>query len=95
MGKRLYVGNLPFSQDDETLNALFSVFGTVEYAKVITIRNSGRSKGFGFVEMSTEEEALEAIEKMNEKEVEGRNLIVNEAKPLERNDHRDVGSDGY
>ena len=95
MGKRIYVGNLPFSQNDETLNAMFSVFGTVEYAKVITIRNSGRSKGFGFVEMSTEEEALEAIEKMSGKEVEDRNLIVNEAKPLERNDHRGVGQEGY
>ncbi len=95
MGKRLYVGNLPFSQNDETLNDMFAVFGTVEYAKVITIRNSGRSKGFGFVEMSTEKEALEAIEKMSGKEVDGRNLIVNEAKPLERNDHRDVGSEGY
>ncbi|MDA3938989.1 MAG: RNA-binding protein [Spirochaetia bacterium] len=95
MGKRLYVGNLPFSQTDETLVALFAEFGTVESAKVITIRNSGRSKGFGFVEMSTEEEALSAIENMNEKEVEGRNLTVNEAKPMERNDHRDVGAEGY
>jgi cold-inducible RNA-binding protein len=95
MGKKLYVGNLPYSQNDESLEALFSEFGTVESSKVITIRNSGRSKGFGFVEMSTEEEALKAIENMNEKEVEGRNLIVNEAKPLERNDHREVGSEGY
>lgn len=95
MGKRLYVGNLPFSQDDETLNVLFTEFGTVEFAKVITIRNSGRSKGFGFVEMSTDEEALSAIEKMNGKDIEGRELIVNEAKPLERNDHRETGSEGY
>ena len=93
MGKRLYVGNLPFSQNDETLEALFAVFGTVENAKVITIRNSGRSKGFGFVEMSTEEEALEAIAKMSAKDLEGRELIVNEAKPLERNDHRDEGQE--
>jgi len=95
MGKRLYVGNLPFSQNDQMMEALFSDFGTVESAKVITIRNSGRSKGFGFVEMSTEEEALAAIEKMNGKDIEGRELIVNEAKPLERNDHRGVGSEGY
>ncbi len=95
MGKRLYVGNLPFSQNDETLKDLFTDFGTVENAKVITIRNSGRSKGFGFVEMSTEEEALAAIEKMNGKDIEGRELIVNEAKPLERNDHREVGAEGY
>ncbi|MCK5674422.1 MAG: RNA-binding protein [Spirochaetales bacterium] len=95
MGKRLYVGNLPFSQNDETLKDLFTDFGTVDNAKVITIRNSGRSKGFGFVEMSTEEEALAAIEKMNGKNIEERELIVNEAKPLERNDHRDVGAEGY
>ena len=88
MGKRLYVGNLPFSQNDQTMEELFADFGTVEFSKVITIRNSGRSKGFGFIEMSTEEEALAAIENMNGKEVEGRELIVNEAKPLERNDHR-------
>ncbi len=95
MGKRLYIGNLPFLQNDETLEVLFTEFGTVEFAKVITIRNSGRSKGFGFVEMSTDEEALSAIEKMNGKEIEGRELIVNEAKPLERNDHRETGSEGY
>jgi RNA recognition motif-containing protein len=93
MGKRLYVGNLPFSQNDQTIEELFAEFGTVEFAKVITIRNSGRSKGFGFVEMSTEEEAQEAISQMNGKEIEGRNLIVNEAKPLERNDNRGVGQD--
>lgn len=95
MGKRLYVGNLPFSQNDDTLEALFAVFGTVEYAKVITIRNSGKSKGFGFVEMSTEKEALQAIAEMSGKSLEDRDLIVNEAKPLERNDHRDVGVEGY
>ena len=95
MGKRLYVGNLPFSQNDQTMEELFAEFGTVEFAKVITIRNSGRSKGFGFVEMSTEEEAQEAISQMDGKEIEGRNLIVNEAKPLERNDHRGVGQEGY
>ncbi len=95
MGKRLYVGNLPFSQDDQTMEELFAEFGTVEFAKVITIRNSGRSKGFGFVEMSTEEEAQAAISQMDGKEIEGRNLVVNEAKPLERNDNREVGQEGY
>ena len=93
MGNRLYVGNLPFSQNDETLTKLFAVYGTVEYAKVITIRNSGRSKGFGFVEMSTEEEALNAISQMDGKEIEGRNLKVNEAKPLVRNDYREDGQE--
>ena len=95
MGKRLYVGNLPFSQDDQTMEELFAEFGTVEFAKVITIRNSGRSKGFGFVEMSTEEEAQAAISQMDGKEIDGRNLVVNEAKPLERNDNRGVGQEGY
>lgn len=93
MGKRLYVGNLPFSQNDQTIEELFAEFGTVEFAKVITIRNSGRSKGFGFVEMSTEAEAQKAISQMNGKEIESRNLIVNEAKPLERNDNRGVDQD--
>ena len=95
MGKRLYVGNLPFSQNDQTLEELFTEFGTVEFAKVITIRNSGRSKGFGFVEMSTEEEAQAAISKMNGKEIEGRELKVNEAKPLVRNDNREPGQESY
>ena len=95
MGKRLYVGNLPFSQNDQSIEELFAEFGTVEFAKVITIRNSGRSKGFGFVEMATEEEAQAAISQMDGKEIEGRNLVVNEAKPLERNDNREVGQEGY
>lgn len=93
MGKRLYVGNLPYSQNDETLGALFSEFGTVDFSKVITMRNSGRSKGFGFIEMSTDEEAVKAIENMNDKEIEGRKLIVNEARPLERNDNRSPDPD--
>ncbi len=95
MGKRLYAGNLPFSQNDETLGLLFAEFGTVEFAKVITIRNSGRSKGFGFVEMSTDEEAQAAIIGMNDKEIEGRKLVVNEAKPLEKNDPRGAVQEEY
>ena len=83
MGKRLYVGNLPFSQDDQTMEELFAEFGTVEFAKVITIRNSGRSKGFGFVEMSTEEEAQAAIAALDGQDCGGRALKVNEAKPRE------------
>lgn len=89
MGKRLYVGNIPFSLNDQTMAELFEEFGTVEFAKVISIRNSGRSKGFGFVEMSTEAEAQSAISQMDGKKIEGRNLKVNEAKPLVRNDNRD------
>jgi cold-inducible RNA-binding protein len=93
MGKKIYVGNLPYSSNDETLEALFSKYGTVESAKVIMDRDSGRSKGFAFIEMSTEEEAQEAIEQLNEKEVDGRNLRVNEAKPQER-DGRGGGGGG-
>ena len=88
MGKKIYVGNLPYAENDQTIEAIFAEFGTVESSRVITDRDTGRSKGFGFVEMSTEEEALEAIEQLNGKEVGGRNLKVNEAKPQERNNRR-------
>jgi RNA recognition motif-containing protein len=81
MGKKLYVGNLSFSMTDTSLEQAFAAFGTVESAKVITDRDSGRSKGFGFVEMSSEQEATTAIEKMNGATLEGRPLTVNEAKP--------------
>ena len=81
MGKRLYVGNLPYSVDDGQLRELFSPFGTVESAQVVQERETGRSKGFGFVEMSTESEAQEAIEKMDGQDSGGRALKVNEARP--------------
>lgn len=81
--KRLFVGNLPFSIRDESLAELFAAFGTVESSKVITDKYSGRSKGFAFVEMSTEEEAQKAVEALNESEVEGRKIVVNIAKPRE------------
>ena len=83
MGKKLYVGNLPFSTTDEALQEIFGQAGSVQSAKIITDRDTGRSKGFGFVEMSTSQEAQSAIEKMNGKEVEGRALTVNEARPQE------------
>ena len=83
MGKKLYVGNLPYSATEDTLNEMFSQAGTVESARIITDRDSGRSKGFGFVEMSTDEEAERAIADLNGKEVEGRALTVNEARPQE------------
>lgn len=83
MGRKLYVGNLPFSATEESLNDKFSQCGTVASAKVITDRDSGRSKGFGFVEMSTDEEAQEAIQKFDGQEYDGRNIKVNEAKPME------------
>ena len=83
MSKNLYVGNLPYSMDDNQLKDLFGQAGTVESANIITDKFSGRSKGFGFVEMSTDEEAQKAISELSEKEIEGRNIKVNEARPRE------------
>ncbi len=83
MGKKLYVGNLPYSATDETLQSLFSQCGTVESAKVIRDRDTDRSKGFGFVEMSTDQEAADAIAKFDKMDNEGRPLTVNEARPQE------------
>jgi RNA recognition motif-containing protein len=82
MGKKLYVGNLPYSANDQVLGETFAQFGTVESAKVIMDRDSGRSKGFGFVEMSSEAEAAEAINKLNGQDWEGRAMNVSEAKPM-------------
>jgi RNA recognition motif-containing protein len=83
MGKRLYVGSLPFETTDEQLQELFAACGKVESAKVITDKVSGRSKGFGFVEMGTDEEAKAAIQKMNGSAVGSRQIVVNEARPME------------
>ena len=82
MGKKLYVGNLPFSANDDSLREMFTKAGQVESARVITDRDSGRSKGFGFVEMLTEQEAADAITKFNGVDFEGRSLTVNEARPM-------------
>ena len=82
MAKKLYVGSLSYNTTDDQLKDHFSQAGTVESATVIMDRNSGRSKGFGFVEMSSEEEAKKAIEMFNGKELDGRNIIVDEAKPM-------------
>mgnify|MGYP000379632337 CR=1 FL=1 len=79
--KRMYVGNLDYSVDDSGLEELFSPYGTVESADVITDRASGRSKGFGFVEMSSQEEAQAAIDAVDGTEHEGRTLKVNKARP--------------
>lgn len=81
--KKLYVGGLPYSISDGQLEELFAAHGTVESARVITDRMTGRSKGFGFVEMSSQSEAEEAIEKLNQTDMEGRSITVNEAKPRE------------
>lgn len=83
MGKKLYVGNLPYSFDDTALQQEFSRFGTVTSARVITDRDTGRSKGFGFVEMESDDQANTAIEKMNGYEMGGRAINVSEARPQE------------
>jgi len=82
MGKKLYVGNLPFSATDQSLSDKFSACGTVESAKIIMDRDSGRSKGFGFVEMGSDQEAQSAIDKFNGTDFDGRAMTVNEAKPM-------------
>jgi RNA recognition motif-containing protein len=82
MGKKLYVGNLPFSANDDSLREMFAQVGQVESATIITDRDTGRSKGFGFVEMSTEQEAADAITKFSGADFEGRSLTVNEARPM-------------
>jgi RNA recognition motif-containing protein len=83
MGKKLYVGNLTYGVTDSALEQMFAPHGTVESAQVIMDRDTGRSKGFGFVEMKTEQEAQAAIAALNGQQVEGRSLTVNEAKPRE------------
>jgi RNA recognition motif-containing protein len=94
MGKKLYVGNLSFSVSDQDLQNTFAQFGTVESARVITDRDTGRSKGFGFVEMSSDDEANQAIDKLNGTEQNGRALTVNEAKPQAPRDNRGGGGGG-
>ncbi len=90
MGKKLYVGNLTYQVTETDLEQLFSQFGTVQSAQVIQDRETGRSKGFGFVEMDSEAEAQAAIQGLHEQEHEGRRLTVNEAKPRE-----DRGGGGF
>jgi cold-inducible RNA-binding protein len=83
MGKKLYVGNLAYSITDGSLEQMFAGHGSVQSAQVIMDRDTGRSKGFGFVEMSSDHEAQSAISALNGTNVDGRNLTVNEAKPRE------------
>jgi RNA recognition motif-containing protein len=83
MGKKLYVGNLTYATTDSSLAELFQPHGTVQSAQVIMDRDTGRSKGFGFVEMGSDAEAQAAIAALNGKDFEGRNLTVNEARPRE------------
>jgi RNA recognition motif-containing protein len=83
VSKKLYVGNLTYNVNESDLEALFAPFGTVQSAQVIIDRDTNRSKGFGFVEMDTDAQAQAAIQGLNEREHDGRNLTVNEAKPRE------------
>src|SRR5947209_20130838 len=83
MGKKLYVGNLTYGVSSSDLQRMFEPYGTVQSAQVITDRDTGRSKGFGFVEMGSDQEAQAAIAALSGKEVDGRPLTVNEAKPRE------------
>ncbi len=88
MAKKLFVGSLPYTTTDQELNELFSQFGKVDSATIINDRMTGRSKGFGFVEMSSDDEAAKAIQELNGKDVGGRNIVVNEARPREERPDR-------
>jgi RNA recognition motif-containing protein len=81
MGRKLYVGNLPFTTSDESLTELFGQAGKVESARVVRDQASGQSRGFGFVEMATDEEAQKAISQLNQHAIDGRSIVVNEARP--------------
>jgi hypothetical protein len=94
MGNKLYVGNLPYSYRDEDLQQAFSAHGSVSSAKVMMERDTGRSKGFGFVEMGSDAEAQAAISAMNGQQVGGRGLVVNEARPMEPRPPRSGGFGG-
>ena len=94
MAKKIYVGNLSFQTTDADLNDMFSEVGQVESVQIITDRDTGRSKGFGFVEMSDDEAAAKAIERFNGKEVNGRALTVNEARPKESGSRGPGGGGG-
>jgi len=94
MGNKLYVGNLPYTVRDEDLQQAFSAFGSVNSAKVMMERDTGRSKGFGFVEMGSDAEAQSAIEGMNGQSLGGRSLVVNEARPMEARPPRTGGFGG-
>ena len=94
MGNKLYVGNLPYTARDGDLEQAFGAFGAVTSAKVMMERDSGRSKGFGFVEMGSDAEAQAAIAGMHDQPMGGRNLVVNEARPMEPRPPRSGGFGG-
>lgn len=95
MGRRLYVGNLPFKATDEELLALFSRAGTVASARVMRDMATGRARGFAFVEMATDEEAQKAIAEFHQYQMDGRALVVNEARPKTEGGGRNFGGGGY
>ena len=84
MGRKLYVGNLPYSADQQSLTEIFGQCGTVDSVNVITDRDTGRSKGFAFIEMSSDSEAQKAIQELNGTDCDGRPMTVNEAKPQKK-----------
>ena len=92
--KKLYIGNLPYDMNQEGLEKHFSEYGTVSSAVVITDRDTGRSKGFGFVEMENSDEADKAVKEMDGKDLQGRNIRVNEARPKTNNRFREGGGSG-
>ncbi|HUS26618.1 MAG TPA: RNA-binding protein [Nevskiaceae bacterium] len=94
MATKLFVGSLPYSVDDSQLADIFAAVGTVASAKVIIDRDTNRSKGFGFVEMSSDDEAQAAVKELNGKEVDGRQIVVNEARPQEKREPRSFGGGG-
>lgn len=94
MATKLFVGSLAWATTDDSLQAFFSQAGTVTSARVITDRATGRSKGFGFVEMSTDEEAQKAVTELNGKDLDGRTIVVNEARPMEPRDNSSRGGFG-
>lgn len=95
MGSKIYVGGLPYSATEQQLSELFAPHGTVESARVITDKFTGQSRGFGFVEMATEEEAKKAITALNATQMGGRTLTVNEAKPQEPRSGGGGGRGGF
>lgn len=94
MGNRIYVGSLPYSINEQKLADLFAVHGSVTSAKIISDKYSGQSKGFGFVEMDSSEEAQKAITALNGTQLEGRTLVVNEARPMESRPNSPRGGGG-
>lgn len=94
MATNLFVGSLPYAVDDAQLEEIFAAVGTVASAKVITDRETGRSKGFGFVEMANEDDAKAAIQQLDGKEVAGRAIAVKEAQPRENRERRSFGGNG-